>query len=334
MRVVIIDRPIRTSYTRLNSDYSGIYSPVFNTPLLVRYIKNLKAQGIKQIDVLTEQIPPQELSSGDPWGVELSYSREFALSNVDGGQENLLILPGNVILDMDYSKFELWHVNAESNISRAAPFRADGSIPAQYFPPTLIRSKIMHSRITSKDSISPLALLNLCNRLHDRRFVVSLVENVGALISHQDYWNIHQSAMKSTLPSEAIQGFPLSDNLWVDLNTKVDKSIVVEGFAMVGKNSKINKNVTFRGFVIIGDNVIIDQDVIIEDSIIRSNTYVGTAIHVKNALVTQNSLYRADYNTMIKIEEPWLMGANKVTNSNGWSYKVTNDQAIWGVAAE
>jgi hypothetical protein len=258
----------------------------------------------------------------------------LTLSNLEDGEESLLLLPGNVILDIDYSKFELWHVTAESAVSRATPYRADWSIPSQYFPPTLLSAEIMQRAFIEKNKISALALLNLCNRYHENRFSVQLIERIGGLISNQDYWNAHQSMMKDGLPSESVEGFPLGEDLWVDLKTRVDKSVVVEGFAIIGKNSKINKNVAFKGFVVIGDDVTIDQDVIIEDSIIRSNTYIGNGVHVKNAIVAQNSIYRADYDTMIKIEESWLMGTNEVYGSNRWFKKSTNDQVLWAKAAD
>jgi len=330
MRAIIIDRPIRTSKTELTSDYSGLFTTVFNVPLVVRKIKKLKAQGIKDIIVLTDRPAPRELRDGSPWGVQLSYVRELELTDLEDTAENILLLPGNVLLELDYSKFEAWHKLARSPLSRATSKPANWSLPSQYFHPTILSSNILRSGFMEKKSMSTLAILNFVNRVHQKYFSVQLVETVSGLTSNQEFWQAHQSYMNNGLDSDTLEGFPHHDNIWIDLNTRVDHSTEIKGFALIGKNCKIHRDVKLKGFVVIGDDVIIDREAIIEDSIVRSNTYIGSDVHVKNAVVNQNRLFRADYDSMLKVEESWLMGPNKASSASKWFQRDLNTEDMWG----
>lgn len=334
MKAIIIDRPIRTSKVELTTDYSGLFTTVLNVPLMVRNIKKLKAQGINQMVILTNQVVPRELRDGSPWGVQLNYSQELNLTDIENSEHNWILLPGNVLLDLDYSKFETWHRLAESALSRATPTLANWSLPSQYFHPSILTSETLRSGFMEKRSLSSLALLNLVNRLHQKHFSVQLVQKVSGLTSNQDYWKAHQTHMADGIDPDTLQGFPLDENLWIDLNTRVDKSLSMQGFALVGKNCKINRDVQFKGFVVIGDDVIIDSGAIIEDSIIRSNTYIGSEVHLKNSVVNQNRIYRADYDSMLKVEETWLMGPNETSSASKWFQRNAGTGDVWGLAAE
>jgi NDP-sugar pyrophosphorylase family protein len=334
MKAIIIDRPIRTSKVELTTDYSGLFTTVLNVPLMVRNIKKLKAQGINQMVILTNQVVPRELRDGSPWGVQLNYSQELNLTDIENSEHNWILLPGNVLLDLDYSKFETWHKIAESALSRATPRISNWALPSQYFHPSILTSETLRSGCVEKSSLSPLALLNLVNRLHKKPYSVQLVEKVSGLTSNQDFWKAHHTHMADEIDFDALEGFPLENNLWIDLNTRVDKSLSIQGFALIGKNCKINSEVQFKGFVVIGDDVIIDRGAIIENSIIRGNTYIGSDMHLKNAVVNQNRIYRADYDSMLKVEEPWLMGPNQTSSASKWFHRNAGTTDAWAQVAE
>ncbi len=334
MKAIILDKPIRTSKSILNSDYSSLFSPVLNVPLIVRYIKGLKAQGVKQITILTDQAVPADMRDGSPWDVQLSYARKLTSKDIEQSKENWIMLPGNVILDMDYTKFEIWHNTAKSTVSRAIPRLSQWSLPSQYFHPTIFSAETLKNGLLEKRSLTSAALQNLVNRLHQKQFSVQLVESVGGLTSNQDYWEAHQSHYKQGIDKDSLQGFPLMDKLWIDLNTRVDKSVENIGFTLIGKNCKINRGVKFKGFVVIGDDVIIDCETTIENSIIKSNTYIGSDVHLRNAIVNQNRLYRADYDSMLKVEENWLIGSNTSIDSSKWFNRKINTPNEYVVTAE
>lgn len=318
MRAIIIDRPNKNSKPERTVDYSNIFSRVLNIPLVVRNIKKLKAQGIEQITVLTDQQVPREFRDGLPWGVELTYTSEIEKQMVDNESQNWLILPGNVVLDLDFSKFEVWHVMAEATVSYATPRAFNRTLPEQYIHPTMMTAEALRNGATEKGSLSAVALINLANRLHQKPYTVELVDVLSDLSSNLDFWNAHHVQMVADIDTDTLQGFPLSDNVWVDLNTRVDDSVETNGFVLMGKNCKIHRDVEFKGFVVIEDDVIIDRGAIIENSIIRNNTYIGSEVSVKNAVVNQSRLYRADYDSILKVEDQWLMGVNHTSSYSKW----------------
>ncbi len=335
MKAIIIDQESWSNTNKNSADYSNILMPLLNLPHIMHTLKQLHAASVTEVIVLTDAEISAELITEMQMDGPVQFQRELSLKQVDEDQTDYLILPGNVLLDMDYSQFQALHNAADGKRSRAIPSTPVSSGNSKYFNPVILTKDGLKRETGDKTSLSPQAVLNVCKRHPESQNAFQLINDIYNLNSHRGYWEAHRYLLLSEAKTDVIPGFPLRENVWVDINTRVDPSSTTQGFAILGKNCKIHKDVRFKGFVVIGDHVIIDEATIIEDSVIRSDTFIGSDLHIKNAVVSENKLYRADYDAMLNLEDGWLLGSTRAKQRlvKSWFQSKRSQDDHWGVNA-
>lgn len=335
MKAIIIDQHHWCDTNNKSADYSNILMPLLNLPHIMHTLKQLHAASVTEVIVLTDAEISAELNTEMQMDGVVQFHAELSLKQLDKGDDDLLILPGNVLLDLNYSQFHKLHKAADGKLSRAIPTAPAIPGNSNYFHPIILNIKGLKGETTDKNYLSSQALLNVCERHPESQNAFQLINAIYNLNSHRGYWEAHRHLLLSDAKADFIPGFPVHENVWVDINTRVDPSSTTQGFAILGKNCKIHKNVSFKGFVVIGDNVIIDEATIIEDSVIRSDTFIGSDLYIQNAVISGNKLYRADYDAVLNLEDGWLLGSTRAKQRivKSWFQSKGTRDDYWGVNA-
>jgi len=335
MKTIIIDQEQWTSAGKESTDNSNILTPLVNIPQISHTLKQLHAASVTEVIVLTDQEISDSLKAELQMDGSVQFYPELSLMQLDVEEDDVLILPGNVLLDMNYSQFHQLHKDAGGTFSRAIPTQPASLENDKYFHPVIINSKALKDGFGDNANLGPKALLNVCKRQQESQNAFQLINGIYNLNSHQGYWEAHRHLLLSDSKVDFLPGFPLHENVWVDVNTRVSAGSTTQGFALLGKNCKIHQNVTFKGFVVIGDNVIIDEGTIIEDSVIRSDTFIGSDLYIQNAVISENKLYRADHDAVLNLEDGWLLGSTRTKQRfvKSWFQSKRTNDAFRGVSA-
>ena len=107
--------------------------PVGEEPILEIIVKQLSAHGFTKITLAVNHqanIIKAFFGDGSKWGVEIDYSQEEIalgtmgpLTKIKDLPENFLVLNGDILTDLNFSRFYESHVNADSLFSISATMR-------------------------------------------------------------------------------------------------------------------------------------------------------------------------------------------------------------------
>lgn len=305
MRALILDMISHDRQPDLLGIFGKIDTKVLNKPLMVHHIENLKDQGISQIHLITNQELPTSLQDGKRWGVELDISTTLDPAWVQTcDSENWLIIPGNYLVDFDVRSDQWKALTGEG----AQSWSVIAEEP-EFFYPIMVDLKRALTEAQQQSEMSPQMLYNFIGR-RDTHQVTRFCTNTRQEVNdYKSFWETHQKLFKTEGALKNPAGLPYSDQVWVDVGSRVHESSSAQGLALIGRNTRIHKNVELRGFVVIGDNVVVDEGTSIVDSVILDNTYVGKQTILEQAVVDKKILYRADLDTAMLIEDAFLLGA-------------------------
>ena len=331
MKTIILEPPAELNQMRPISPYQTLSAPFMNRPILAHQIQHLNDLGITNVAVLTEEVLPAELQDGARWGIELQIAATLPSDFVDDPHEELLVLPGATLIDLDLETFLVKHRETDNELSQAVTEKDTSMPPATAFSPVLIAGRHVIEGIERRGPMNALRLRNLIARLENDMIAVKAVKGILNLADHGRYWEAHERAFRAQpLVDPRTPGFLLREGLQIGLDTRVDDSVVVEGQVLIGENSRIHSDVRLEGFVVIGDNVVIDKGTTVRDSIILSDTYVGTELTLDAAVVNQSLLYHHGHGSATHVEDGFILGPSRLGNrrgGGGFSRVRSSDQA-------
>lgn len=76
---------------------------------------------------------------------------------------------------------------------------------------------------------------------------------------------------------------------------------------LLGQGAQVFAGVSLRGKVLIADHAIVDRDSLIEDSVILPHSYIGPGVELRQAIVSGNSLIRADSGAELTVVDAFLL---------------------------
>ena len=309
-QAILIDHQPLAGKAQLLSSFHRISTTVLNKPLFVHLIESLKEQGINRFILVTDETLSREYRDGSRWGVDLEIADRLNLSHFQNEYEQSIILAANVIHELKFAKLARFHSKSSSRISRALPADRRQRRSDVYFDPTLVDSMLIGEYIHHHGPLTVEGLKNLIHRKPDQVAEVQGVSKVTALNSHRDYLAVHAEHLRGTVKTDRLQGYPLKEDLWVGLDTRVDDEVESQGFTLIGQNCKIARDVKLKGFVVIEDDVVIDRGTTLTNSVVRKGTYVGRDLSLEDALVNSKMIYNARLNSVVHVEDSFIVGAS------------------------
>lgn len=306
MKAIIIDTSIGQEKLSHDVFQIGLTTKIANKSLLEHHIDRLVAADITEVIVLTEKLLPASLTSGRRWNIDLEIKPQLSIQDITG-HEPFLMITDQSLTNLDIKIYIDKAKDMDDPIIAARPISSSAAQNRSNLFPLIINADyIRNENVFFTGSPARLGLLLL--EFSYRAKGIDLMFNIFSLKDHGDYWMTSRIMLDRKGIPGGLPGFPLSENIWIDVDTRVNPDVSIDGFVLIGKNSKVLPGVSFKGFVIIGDNVVVDKRATISDSIITDNTYVGTDIHIDHSIVNKSSVYKVDKRVGLKVEESFILG--------------------------
>lgn len=314
MKAILISTSNGGQPVYIKGKYNHLLTPLVNKPLVVHQIEQLYKHGVKEIAIVEQENLQDKLGDGRRWGVDLYFMNIINKENLEvflsssGNYETVLVLPANILTNLDYTKFIEEHNKNRVEFTMAKSQQEEVLEQSDYFPPFILDITVLEKFpdtvkiFQGAEFIHQLELLNIYKRVVKCDFIINLLN--GA----KDYWQFHKQILADPDTNFEFSGFPLSKHLWTDVDTVIHPSVEIDGMAVIGKNCRLNKNVRLKGFCVIGNNIVIDDNAQIENSIIMNGTYVGSDTNIRDSIVDKNHLFNADKNTALNIQDEFILG--------------------------
>ncbi|MFX1428301.1 MAG: sugar phosphate nucleotidyltransferase [Promethearchaeota archaeon] len=303
--------------------------PIVNKPVIERQIILLKSAGVTQIvlavsvmaDVLKEYF-----KDGKDFGVNIQYTDERAPMGTAGAiklaedylkDDNFFMLNGDVILNFDF--YQMIKIHEEyRGIGLIASKVVDD--PSRYGVLIVDNESGKINKFLEKDEYHPPGgkyipmPINAGVYLLEPEIFTYIKPGIKVSIEREvfpklaDEGNLYNFSIKGIWkdigkPEELLEGnIQMMIDILENVNNKqkniMDKSLDIDGKALVhspvaiGENVVIGKNCEIGPNVIIGDNVFIDDNTRIREALIFEKTYISKNIKIEKGIISDNCLIR------------------------------------------
>ncbi|MFX0029712.1 MAG: sugar phosphate nucleotidyltransferase [Candidatus Hermodarchaeota archaeon] len=303
--------------------------PIVNKPVIERQIILLKSAGVTEIvlavsvmaDVLKEYF-----KDGKDFGVNIQYTDERAPMGTAGAiklaedylkDDNFFMLNGDVILNFDF--YQMIKIHEEyRGIGLIASKVVDD--PSRYGVLIVDNESGKINKFLEKDEYHPPGgkyipmPINAGVYLLEPEIFAYIKPGKKVSIEREvfpklaDEGNLYNFSIKGIWkdigkPEELLEGnIQMMIDILENVNNKqkniMDKSLDIDGKALVhspvaiGENVVIGKNCEIGPNVIIGDNVFIDDNTRIREALIFEKTYISKNIKIEKGIISDNCLIR------------------------------------------
>lgn len=304
--------------------------PIANKPVVAHLLELLARSDVRQVVMAVSHMPYETESycgRGERWGLDISYclvKEGMGLSPVlkrawSQIQDDVLILPGNIVTDLSISGLVAGH----------EAHRAD-------FTFSLVRAKGQNDHVVSMAHEHPEAggawgpvvlsadAATRAMALPDVRDLTGIAHglqgqgrdgavydsgfNVKAIESVDDYLAANGLALRETFDGLILPGEAASTGIRVGLRTRIHPSCRLIGPVSLGNHCCIGPDAVIGPDSVIGENVVIDQGAVVENSVILANTYVGSHTEVKNAVIWKKSMFNVTRGVEVYVEDDIILG--------------------------
>jgi len=119
--------------------------------------------------------------------------------------------------------------------------------------------------------------------------------DVGNLDS---YMQAHRDVLDGRVEVE-IEGFELSEGVWLGEGAEIDPAANIVGPAYVGENSRVEGGATIREYTALGSNVVVKGGAFVHRAVVHDNAYVGPGASLRGCVVGKNT----DIKSNARLEE-------------------------------
>lgn len=331
--------------------------PVLDRPVMSYAIEMLKRQGIREIEVCLYHGPGEieaYFGDGRRWGVRLNYHllREPL---GDGGtvrrivpqlDETLLLLPADILIDLDIQAVSRFHqtqgsaltVVAVDPVPHAEPeqlltlpadqhqLRKDASSAPGWLMPTgvylLEPPAFGHIPTNEHWTIFP-DLWQMLSALDFPLFTCPHEGYWNGLYSFESYFQAQIELLRSSgrmhaedddvpkLNFISCHGHEISQGVWCGQKTLIHNSVQVAAPLFVCENSRISKDVRIGPEVVIGRNVVVDEAATLSKALVLDHTYIGRLVDIDQKIVSKNLVIDIHSGEHIRITDRFLLDKNR-----------------------
>jgi mannose-1-phosphate guanylyltransferase/phosphomannomutase len=371
MKAVVMAGGFGTRIQPLTNSIPKPMLPILNKPMMEHTMMSLKALGIKEFIVLLyfkPEIIKDYFKDGSDFGINITYvvpdddygtagavkkAQEFI------GNENFIIISGDLVTDFDFQKIFDYHKAKESkltitltSVDNPLEFgvviaNEEGKIEKFLEKPSW--GEVFSDTINTGIYIIEPEILDYIPKNENYDFAKDLFprlmregidlmagyakgywRDVGNPESYRDvYDDILSGKISFTMGGEAIKY--LDGVLICEDNLNIDESVEVVGIVVVGKNVTLKRGVKLNN-VVIGNNVTIGSGSKIRNTVMWDDVEIGKNAKLDGCVICNNN--RIGKNVTAKsgliLAEGCEIGelVNVEKDVTVWPYKVIEDASI------
>ena len=329
MKAVVMAGGFGTRIQPLTNSRPKPMLPILNKPMMEHTMMTLKDLGITEFIVLLyfkPEIIKDYFGDGSDFGINITYvvpdddygtAGAVKLAQEYIGDENFIIISGDLVTDFDFQKIFDYHAEKKSKLtitltSVENPLEfgvvianEEGKIEKFLEKPSW--GEVFSDTINTGIYIIEPEILNYIPRNENYDFGKDLFpslmrEGIDLMAGHAEgYWrdvgnpesyrdvyndiltgkiNLKIAGQKSTFPD----GVLYSEGTYT-----FDKSIEFIGTVILGKNVTLGKGVKLNN-VVIGDNVVIGEDGKIRNTVIWDDVNIGNNTILNDCVICNNNL--------------------------------------------
>ncbi len=315
--------------------------PLVNRPMMEHIVGLLKRHGFDEI-VVTVAFLANHIRSyfgdGSEFGVRMVYATEETPLGTAGSvrnamdelsDERFLVISGDVLTDIDLGAIERFHVEKQAlatiglvAVEDPLEFgivitRDDGSIERFLEKPTWgevfsdnINTGIFMLEPEIFDYIPAGRPVDFSSEvfpalLADGRGLFGAVgsgywEDVG---THDAYLSAHKDVLDGRVHVD-IDGFEVSDGVWLGEGALVDPDAVVDGPAVIGENCRIEAGAHLKPYAVLGNNVRARTGAELDRVVVQDNAYLGEGVRLRGTVLGRS----CDLRNHVRTEEGVVVG--------------------------
>jgi mannose-1-phosphate guanylyltransferase/phosphomannomutase len=340
VKAVIMAGGEGTRLRPLTSNIPKPMMPLANKPMMEHVVELLRRHGFTDI-VVTLAFLPQAIRTyfgdGSEFGVRMRYASEETPLGTAGSvrnamaelNESFLVISGDVLTDIDLSALVEYHTENKSvatiglrRVEDPVEFgivitREDGTIERFLEKPTwgqvfsdTVNTGIYVLEPQAFDFITEGKPVDFASEVFPTMLDAGLPmygkvlegywEDVGTL---EAYSRAHQDVLDGRV-SVAIDGFGISEGVWLGEGAEVDPQARIDGPAIIGDYCRIEAGAQVRAYTVLGSNVLVGADAFLEHTVVHDNTYLGPAVRLRGAVIGRG----ADLRRGARCEEGVVVG--------------------------
>jgi hypothetical protein len=275
---------------------SCVLLDVLGQSVLGRTIAKLKQIGTLPPHVISEGASSvRALPSRSTRSSIFTSAWETTVSHyVQQGVELLFLVRLSGYTDVDYRELLQFHLDTESPFTQV--YGPEGSLDIALVDATRLRDADGNYRSALSTFLS-----------QQRRFAYRGYSN--ALRSPHDFHKLVQDGLYGRCGLRPV-GTGIQDGVWIGQGAQVDRGATITAPAFIGSGSRVGESCVITGASAIERDCEIDYGTIIDQSCILQDTYVGMALEVRRAVLSQEKLFHLDRNIELSIADHRLMGSS------------------------
>lgn len=271
----------------LQGDLSIAQLPVLDKTITEYHLElvchQLKSEKITLITGHYQESLKKLLGSGCRWGVELNYQDQLLLNQ----QLPVLVLPCDRLTSLDLVTF----LDRVSENPEQSAIGFAGQIAAVYW-------------ITKREDLCDL----ISGDIPQLAMAIPLSHAVSKpVVSIRDFYDINLGLLRGEFPLVSIKSYANEEHLLLATRASVSEEASVEGRSYIGTNSTVGKQARLDGYCAIQQMVMVDHHAKLQNCVILPNTYVGSWVAIKNAVVSGSFIWQMDTGTCLMIKEKFLL---------------------------
>lgn len=321
-RVMVLAAGMGTRLMPLTGDISKPMVPIVNRPVMEHIVLLLAREGFSDIVVNLHYLPmaiQEYFGDGSRWDLSIEYSHEERLMGTAGGVKKcedllgagtFLVMSGDALTDVDLRELISYHrrkkamatimVTPVEDASKYGVVLAgdDGRVKGfQEKPP---EAEAVSREANSGIYVFEPEILDLIPRdlPYDfgRELFPALVDSGESLYAwrHDYYWNDVGSideyqrgnfdALEGRVDVE-LPGIEISKGVWVGLDTRIDKDVLVTPPVCIGDRCVIEERARLLGPLVIGPDTVVSAGAVLHRGIKWGGGYIGRDASVTGSIV-------------------------------------------------
>jgi mannose-1-phosphate guanylyltransferase/phosphomannomutase len=340
MKAVILAGGEGTRLRPLTSNTPKPMMPLANKPMMEHIVSLLALHGFDEIVVTVAFLANQirdYFGDGSDFGVSMRYATEDSPLGTAGSVRNasdelddtFLVISGDVLTDIDLTKFVKAHRDANASASIALKHvddplefgivitRPDGSIErflekpswGEVFSDTIntgiyvlepdVFEYIPEDQVVDFSGDVFPALLEAGHIMHGH-VIDDYWEDVGTL---EAYIRAHTDVLDGHVKVD-IGGFRLGEGQWIGSDVEISPQARIDGPVVIGDSCRIEAGAHLREYSVLGTDVIVKTDAFIERAVCHDHVYVGPGTNLRGCVIGRNTDLRAH----VRVEDGTVIG--------------------------